>query len=157
MDNIVDIITQFATPIIDVHQFELVNVEWVNEDNNWYVRLYIDKPNGITIDECALVSNELSKILDEVDPDPIYQSYILEVSSPGLERPLISEQDYKLAIGQYIHVSLYQKIFGEKVYEGILMDLSEADLNIKIHLKDGYTTFTIPRINVAKARLAIKF
>ncbi len=157
LDNVVDIVTQLVTPIIDAHQFELVDIEFVNEDKSWYLRLYIDKPGGITIDECALVSDELSEKLDELDPDPIPQAYFLEVSSPGAERPLKNERDYKRAVGQYVHVSLYQKLSGEKVYEGTLTELSDTELNLKVNLKGRLKTFTIPRDNIAKARLAIKF
>ncbi len=83
LDNVVDIVTQLVTPIIDAHQFELVDIEFVNEDKSWYLRLYIDKPGGITIDECALVSDELSEKLDELDPDPIPQAYFFGGFFPG--------------------------------------------------------------------------
>ncbi len=73
LDNVVDIVTALAAPIVEGHQFELVDVEFVREGKSWYLRLYIDKPGGITIDECALVSDELSEKLDSIDPDPIPQ------------------------------------------------------------------------------------
>lgn len=88
MENVVDIVSALAEPIVETHHFELVDVEFVHEGKSWYLRLYIDKPGGITIDECALVSDELSEKLDDIDPDPIPQAYFLEVSSPGAERPL---------------------------------------------------------------------
>lgn len=157
LDNVVDIVTQLATPIIDGHHFELVDIEFVNEESSWYLRLYIDKPGGITIDECAMVSDELSEQLDALDPDPIPQAYFLEVSSPGAERPLKTERDYERAVDQYIHVSLYRKLDGEKVYEGTLTSLSDNELSLSVNLKGRFKTLTIPRENVAKARLAIKF
>lgn len=157
MDNVVDIVTALATPIVDGHQFELVDVEFVREGKSWYLRLYIDKPGGITIDECALVSDELSEKLDTLDPDPIPQAYFLEVSSPGAERPLKKEADYQRAINHYVHVSLYQKLSGEKAYEGTLLEVTEEALTLKVNLKGRIKDLVIPRENVAKARLAIKF
>ncbi|KRM76559.1 ribosome maturation factor RimP [Secundilactobacillus collinoides] len=156
-NNVVDIVTNLATPIVDAHKFELVDVEFVQEAKSWYLRLYIDKPGGITINECALVSDEVGEKLDELDPDPIPQAYFLEVSSPGAERPLKKEQDYERALNHYIHVSLYQKLDGEKAYEGTMTDLTPDELTLKVNLKGRIKTLTIPREKIAKARLAIKF
>lgn len=157
MDNVVDIVSALAKPIVDAHHFELVDVEFVREGKSWYLRLYIDKPGGITIDECALVSDELSEKLDNIDPDPIPQAYFLEVSSPGAERPLKKEADYERAVDSYVHISLYQKMNGEKAFEGTLTSVSEDELGLKINLKGRMKDLVIPRKNVAKARLAIKF
>lgn len=77
---------ELIMPLIEQHQFELVDVEYVKEGGNWYLRAYIDKPGGITVDDCELVSRALSDLLDE--HDFIEDAYILEVSSPGLGRPL---------------------------------------------------------------------
>ncbi len=95
--------------------------------------------------------------LDELDPDPIPQAYFLEVSSPGAERPLKKEQDYERALNHYIHVSLYQKLDGEKAYEGTMTDLTPDELTLKVNLKGRIKDLTIPRDKIAKARLAIKF
>ncbi len=157
LDNVVDIVTALAAPIVEGHQFELVDVEFVREGKSWYLRLYIDKPGGITIDECALVSDELSEKLDSIDPDPIPQAYFLEVSSPGAERPLKKEADYQRALNHYVHVSLYQKVSGEKAFEGFLRAVDTDELALEVNLKGRIKTLTIPRKNVAKARLAIKF
>ncbi len=110
MSSVVETVTQLVNPILDGHHFELVDAEFVKEGDGWYLRVFIDKPGGITIEECAMVSDELSEKLDSIDPDPIPQAYFLEISSPGAERPLKKETDYQNAVGKYIHVSLYQQI-----------------------------------------------
>ncbi|KRL50041.1 hypothetical protein FD37_GL002169 [Levilactobacillus spicheri DSM 15429] len=144
-------------PIVAHHQFDLVDVEFVKEGKSWYLRIYIDKPGGINIEECALVSDEVSEKLDALDPDPIPQAYFLEVSSPGAERPLKKPEDFDRAVGDYIHVSLYQKIGASKVYEGTLEKLTAETLYLKVNLKGRFKTFEIPRKGIAQARLAIKF
>ena len=83
---------ELIMPLIEQHQFELVDVEYVKEGGNWYLRAYIDKPGGITVDDCELVSRALSDLLDE--HDFIEDAYILEVSSPGLGRPLKKDKDF---------------------------------------------------------------
>ncbi|QEA32276.1 ribosome maturation factor RimP [Secundilactobacillus malefermentans] len=157
MSSVVETVTQIVSPIVDAHQFELVNVEFVKEGDGWYLRVYIDKPGGITIEECAMVSDELSEKLDAMDPDPIPQAYFLEISSPGAERPLLKEKDYQNSINKYVHVSLYQQIKGEKVFEGYLLSVSDAELTLKINQKGRISNLVIPREKIAKARLAIKF
>lgn len=84
-----------VTPILDREGFELVDIEFVKEGKNWFLRVFIDKENGIDIEECALVSEQLSEAMDALDPDPIPQAYFLEVSSPGAERPLKKKQTMK--------------------------------------------------------------
>lgn len=157
MSSVVETVTDLVTPILDSYNFELVDVEFVKEGKSWYLRVFIDKPEGITIDECALVSDQLSEKLDNCDPDPIPQAYYLEVSSPGAERPLKKEKDYERAIGKYIHVSLYQPIEGSKIYEGTLVSFDKEQLTMEYQVKTRTKTITIPRNKIAKARLAIKF
>ena len=84
---------ELVMPLIEKNNFELVDVEFVKEGQNWFLRLYVDKPGGILIDDCELVSREVEKLLDE--SDPIEQAYILEVSSPGLDRPLKKDKDFE--------------------------------------------------------------
>lgn len=157
VSSVVETVTELVTPILDNYHFELVDVEFVKEGKSWYLRVFIDKPEGITIDECALVSDQLSEKLDNCDPDPIPQAYYLEVSSPGAERPLKKEKDYERALGKYIHVSLYQPLEGSKVYEGTMTDLSKEELTLEYQGKTRTKSITIPRNKIAKARLAIKF
>lgn len=157
MSSVVETVTDLVTPILDGYHFELVDVEFVKEGKSWYLRVYIDKPQGITIDECAMVSDQLSEQLDNCDPDPIPQAYYLEVSSPGAERPLKKEKDYQRALGKYIQVSLYQQLEGNKVYQGTMIDLSVDELTLEYQDKTRTKTIKIPRKQIAKARLAIKF
>lgn len=153
----VETVTDFLMPILDEQNFELVEVEFVKEGKNWFLRVYIDKDGGIDIEECALVSERLSEKLDSADPDPIPQAYFLEVSSPGAERPLKKEADYEKAIGEYIHVSLYQAIDGEKIYQGFLQSVTSEELVLKIRIKTREKELVLERKNIAKARLAIQF
>ena len=120
MSTVVETVTTIVTPILEAQNFELVEVEFVKEGKSWFLRVFIDKEGGIDIEECAFVSEQLSDKLDACDPDPIPQAYFLEVSSPGAERPLKKEEDYHRAVGEYIHLSLYQPVEGEKQFEGFL-------------------------------------
>lgn len=157
LSNVVDTVKNIVQPIVDEFQFELVDVEFVKEGKNWFLRTYIDKPGGIDIEECALVSEKISERMDQIDPDPIPQAYFLEVSSPGAERPLKKEADYQNAIGSYISISLYEPVEGQKVYEGTLKDLTEETLTLTIRIKTREKEIEFNRKKIAKARLAIKF
>ena len=157
MSSVVETVTELVTPILDERHFELVDAEFVKEGKSWYLRIYIDKPGGINIEECALVSDLLGEKLDDCDPDPIPQAYFLEVSSPGAERPLKKERDYERALNSYIHVSMYQPLEGNKVYEGTMVDLKPDELTLEYMDKTRQKTIVIPRKQIAQARLAIKF
>lgn len=157
LSSVVETVTEIVTPILAKQDFELVEVEFVKEGKNWFLRVFIDKEGGIDIEECAFVSEQLSEQLDNIEPDPIPQAYFLEVSSPGAERPLKKEQDYQNAVGEFIHVSLYQSVDGEKQFEGILEQVSEETLELTVKIKTRKKTYTFDRKNIAKARLAIQF
>lgn len=157
MSSVVETVTDLVEPILASHHFELVDVEFVKEGKSWYLRVFIDKPGGITIDECVLISDELGERLDNCDPDPIPQAYYLEVSSPGAERPLKKEADYMRAVDKYVNVSLYQQLNGHKVYEGYLRKVTADELTLEYMDKTRQKEVIIPRKQVAKARLAIKF
>ena len=157
MSTVVETVTDIVTPILDAQKFELVEVEFVKEGKNWFLRVFIDKEGGIDIEECAFVSEQLSEQLDQCEPDPIPQAYFLEVSSPGAERPLKKEADYQRALGEYIHLSLYQPLDGEKQYEGILEKLDKETLTLTYRVKTRTKSQVFERTNIAKARLAIQF
>lgn len=157
MSTVVETVTELVTPILEVENFELVEVEFVKEGKNWFLRIFIDKEGGIDIEECAWVSEKVSEKLDAIDPDPIPQAYFLEISSPGAERPLKKEADYEKAIGSYIHVSLYQPIDGEKQFEGFLDAVDQDSLTMTYRIKTRTKTQIVDRKNIAKARLAIQF
>ena len=157
LSSVVETVTDLVTPILQDHDFYLYDLEFVKEGKSWYLRVYIDKDGGITLEDCALVSDELSEALDNVEPDPIPQAYFLEVSSPGAERPLKKDEDYQRAIDHYIHISLYQQINGQKVYEGTLTQLSDKEITLDYLDKTRHRQITIDRQKIAQARLAIKF
>ena len=103
------------------------------------------------------MSEKFSELLDAQDPDPIPQAYFLEVSSPGAERPLKTEKDLKEAIGQYVHLSFYQQVEGEKFLEGFLTEVTDESVTLEVKIKTRKKSVTIVRENIAKARLAIQF
>ena len=149
LSSVVETVTDLVTPILQDHDFYLYDLEFVKEGKSWYLRVYIDKDGGITLEDCALVSDELSEALDNVEPDPIPQAYFLEVSSPGAERPLKKEEDYQRAIDHYIHISLYQQINGQKVYEGTLTQLSDKEITLDYLDKTRHRQITIDRQKIA--------
>lgn len=154
--EVVKKVNELVEPILDENDFYLYDTEFVKEGHGWYLRVYIDKDGGITLEDCVNVSDQLSEKLDNCDPDPIPQAYFLEVSSPGAERPLKKERDYQNAVGQYVHVSLYQNLDGKKVFEGDLKEVTPDQLVIDVLYKTRHKTVTIDRKLVAKARLAVK-
>lgn len=157
MSSVVETVTEIVTPILDHLHFELVDIEFLKEGRNWFLRVYIDKPNGIDIEECAIVSEQLSENLDGIVPDPIPQAYFLEVSSPGVERPLKKEEDYEEAMDKFVHLALYAPVDGEKQYTGFLTELSKDELTLRVRIKTREKEIKFSRKNIAKARLAIQF
>lgn len=143
---------EILTPIVQEYGFELVDVEYVKEGGTWYLRSYIDKPGGISIDDCEMVSRRLSDILDE--KDYIDDSYIMEVSSPGLGRPLRKEKDFKRSLGEEVEVRTYRMIDKKKEFTGILKSY-DAD-TVTIELEDG-TEKTFEKSEIALIRLAFDF
>ena len=138
-------------PIIEANNFELVDVEYVKEAGNWYLRVYVDKEGGIAVDDCEVVSRALSDKLD-VD-DFIEDSYILEVSSPGLGRPLKKEKDFIRSIGKEVDIHLYKSIEKQKEFRGVLKSYSKDDIVLQIEDTD----VTFDRTNVALIRLSFDF
>ncbi|OPX46218.1 ribosome maturation factor RimP [Ruminiclostridium hungatei] len=149
--NIPQDIMELAAPVVEALNYELVDVEFIKEGANWYLRIYIDKPGGISIDDCQAVSEQMSGILDK--KDPIEQSYYLEVSSPGLERPLKTERDFVKYKGELVEVKVFQPIDGKKVFEGQLVGLIEN----KIVISDAGNDIEFDREKVAIVKRAIKF
>lgn len=139
-------------PIMEKNGFELWDVEYVKEGNNWYLRAYIDKPGGIMVDDCEVVSRELSDILDE--QDFIDDAYILEVSSPGLGRPLKKEKDFARSIGEEIELRTYRAIDRQKEFIGVLTAFDKD--TITIEYEDGETQ-SFDRANIALVRLTFDF
>lgn len=143
---------EILTPIMEEYGFELVDVEYVKEGGTWYLRAYIDKPGGISIDDCEVVSRRLSDILDE--KDFIDDSYIMEVSSPGLGRPLKKEKDFKRSLGKEVEIRTYRMIDKQKEFTGILKEYDENTVTIAL---DEETVKTFEKGDIALIRLAFDF
>lgn len=126
-----EIVKDLALPITNKYQLELVDIEYKKEGPNWYLRLFIDKPEGVNLEDCQLVSEHLSEILDEIDP--IEQSYILEVSSPGLDRPLKTAKDYEKFKNSTIEIKLYTPFNGKKEYIGKLIGLVNHHIHLEVN------------------------
>lgn len=144
-------VEEMVQPYLDEHGFELVDVEYVKEGSNWFLRVFVDKEGGIDIDDCGLVSEYLSQKLDENDPIPT--AYFLEVSSPGAERPLKKKEDVAKSVGKDVFVTVYEAVDGMKEFEGRLESFDNEELVIKA----GKKQHVIPYARVASARLAIIF
>ncbi|MDE6233674.1 MAG: ribosome maturation factor RimP [Lachnospiraceae bacterium] len=143
---------ELVLPMIEENKFELVDVEYVKEGSNWYLRIYIDKPGGINIDDCELISRALSDKLDE--KDFIQDAYILEVSSPGLGRPLKKDKDFNRNIGERVEIKLYKAVDKQKEFEGILKSFDKTTVTIET---DEETDIVFERSNIALIRLALDF
>ncbi|MEZ3436148.1 MAG: ribosome maturation factor RimP [Lachnospiraceae bacterium] len=143
---------EILLPIVAEYNFELVDVEYVKEGGTWYLRAYIDKPGGITVNDCETVSRRLSDILDE--KDYIEDSYVMEISSPGLGRPLKKEKDFKRSLGAEVEIRTYRMIDKSKEFTGILK--AYDDRTVTIELADE-TLKTFEKGDIALIRLAFDF
>ena len=141
----------FLSPIVESNGFELVDVEYVKEAGNWYLRGYIDKPGGITVNDCETVSRAFSDRLDE--DDFIEDSYIMEISSPGLDRPLKKEKDFARSIGKLVEIRTYRPIEKQKEFCG---ELTAYDNN-SVTIDEEGTPRTFDKKDIALVRLAIDF
>ena len=143
---------EILLPIVEEYGFELVDVEYVKEGGTWYLRTYIDKEGGISIDDCEKVSRRLSDILDE--KDYIDDTYIMEVSSPGLGRPLKKEKDFNRSLGKEVDIRTYRMIDKQKEFTGILKDYDKDTVTIEL---ENETLKTFEKGDIALIRLAFDF
>ncbi len=139
-------------PITEEYGYELVDVEYVKEGGTWYLRAYIDKPGGISIDDCEKVSRKLSDILDE--KDYIDDSYIMEVSSPGLGRPLKKDKDFRRSLGKEVEIRTYRMIDKQKEFTGTLKGYDKDSVTVVF---GGGTERTFDKGDIALIRLAFDF
>ncbi|GAA0495843.1 ribosome maturation factor RimP [Salinibacillus aidingensis] len=146
---------ELVQPILDDMNLELVDTEFVKEGKNWFLRVYIDKEGGVDIEECGKVSEALSEKLDEAEP--VKDPYYLEVSSPGVERPLKKEQDFIDHTGENVYVKVYKAIDGEKEFEGKLRSVENGIVNLEVKVKTRTKNVEIPFDQIAKAHLAVTF
>jgi len=138
-------------PVIQGNNLDLVYIQYVKEGKEWYLRVFIDKLDGITLDDCELVSREVGQLLDE--NDPVKTSYILEVSSPGIERPLKKEKDYLRFLGSKIMIKTFDTINDQKIFVGYLKEFKEGIVTVTVDEKD----VDISLDKIASANLTVDF
>ena len=139
-----------VTPILEKYGFELYDVEYVKEGGNNYLRVYIDKPGGIAVNDCETVAREMNPILDEKDFIP--DSYVFEVSSPGLGRALKKDKHLLKSIGEEVEIRTFRPINHEKQFEGILKSFDDKELTIALNDEQE---LTFARTDIALIRLAL--
>ncbi|MCR8656293.1 ribosome maturation factor RimP [Paenibacillus endoradicis] len=144
-------IEAMVSPFLNENGFELVDIEYIKEGSNWFLRIFVDKEGGIDIDECVRISEYVSEQLDT--HEPIAGAYFLEVSSPGVERPLKKPKDVQKSIGKNVFVTTYEPVDGMKEFEGQLIAFDGEELTVRVGKKEH----TVPYAKVASARLAIIF
>lgn len=142
---------ELLMPIVTKNGIEIYDVEYVKEGSDWYLRAYIDKPEGVNIIDCENVSRELSDVLDKEDFIP--DAYILEVSSPGLGRTLKKDKHLEKSIGKEVEVKLFKAVDGSKEFSGILKSFTPQELVIT----EEDTPRTFQRNEIALIRLALDF
>lgn len=155
MATIVEQVTALLEPVIQA-PYELVDLEYGKLGGEFVLSIFVDKEGGISLEDTAELSEVISPLLDTIKPDPFPETYMLEVTSPGLERPLKTAEALTQALGKYINVSLYKAIDKVKVFEGDLLAFDGETLKVAYLDKTRKKEVEIPYANVAKARLAVK-
>jgi ribosome maturation factor RimP len=150
----IEVVRDVARRVVDDRGFELVEVEVKRDRRGHFVRLYVDKQGGIGLDDLQSVSEEVSAILDA--EDPIEGSYTLEVSSPGLDRPLKTEADYRRFVGRLVKISSYEPLDGRRHWTGRLQSVEDGVLALVLE-KEKHALARIPLAKVAHGRLEVEF
>lgn len=151
MSKVTDLTASLALPIVEELGCTLWDVEYVREAGNWYLRVYIDKEEGVSIDDCEAVSRALDPLLDEADPIP--DAYTFEVSSAGADRPLKKPEHFAAFLGAEVDVKFYKPIDGQKSRTGILAGYENGDVTLDL----GGTTATYAKQDIAAVRLHVSF
>jgi len=146
-NEILEKIELLVTPVIDENKMELVDLEYLHEHGQWILRFYIDKTGGVTLDDCATMSDRIGQVLDLTDPIP--QNYSLEISSPGIYRTLRKPEDFKKFVGQGVDVSLYAPLDGRRHFKGLMESVSSEAVSVQV---DG-KSYVLPFAGIAKAKL----
>lgn len=152
LDNqqILDKIERIVTPVVEEMELSLVDIEYMQDGGYWYVRIFVENLNGeITLEECAQISNKIDEDIDKI----IEHKFFLEVSSPGIERPLKKQEDYVRFTGEKIKVSLKHKLNDNKNYTGIIESCSAT--GVVLNLEDD--KIEIPFTEIRKANLVYEF
>lgn len=154
MSDLITKIEEFVTPILEKDQVELVDLTYQKTHSGWTLSFYLDKPGGITLEDCQDWSHRLGTVLDE--SLLIDRSYVLEVASPGLDRALRKLKDFEKFSGQMVHAKLFAPLDGQKNFHGVLLGADEAVIRMEL---DDKRTVELPRSQIAKCRLnpVIKF
>lgn len=150
--GVIEIVKRICNSLADELGYELVDVEFLKESSSYFLRVYLDKPGGINLDDCQKISQLLSEKLDE--RDPISVAYYLEVSSPGLDRPLKNDKDLKRNLGKEVDIKLYEALESKKTIEGYLENYNDKEITI-ITATEKF--INIPREKIALIKLAVKF
>ncbi|MBQ3210877.1 MAG: ribosome maturation factor RimP [Oscillospiraceae bacterium] len=149
MSKITDKVSLLAAPVVEQAGCTLWDVEYVREAGTWYLRVYIDKEGGVSIDDCERISRALDPVLDEADPIP--DSYVFEVGSAGIERELKRPGDFEIYMGSEVELRLYQPFEGSKVFVGKLSAYSEGDVSIEV----GDRSLTFTKAQTAQVKLHV--
>lgn len=148
VDALLEKIYQLVKPVADELNYEIYHIEYVKENGEYYLRIYIDKDGGITLTDCEKLSRRVSDIMDTEDPIPV--AYFLEVSSPGLNRGLFTEEHYKKQIGKEVLIRFTKSFDGKKNIKGILREVNENEVVVEY---ENEKLFTIPKDKIKSANL----
>ena len=151
MAKVTDVVAQLATPVVEQAGCSLWDVEYVKEAGSWYLRVYIDKETGVSIDDCEAVSRVLSDLLDEADP--IQDPYTFEVSSAGADRALKKPEHFQAYLGAQVDVKLYRPRDGRKDFVGMLQSWRDGDVTLDV----GGEPITFEKKEIALVRLYPRF
>ena len=146
IDALINEITEMVAPIAEDLNYEVYHIEYVKENSDYYLRIYIDKDGGITLNDCEALSRRVSDVLDQVDP--IKDPYFLEVSSPGLNRILFKLEHYKKFVGREVMVRFVKAINGSKNVKGILKEVNDNEIVV-----EGEETVKVPFDKIKSANL----
>lgn len=149
MSKITDKVTALARPIVEEEGCSLWDVEYVREAGSWYLRVFIDKEGGVSIDDCERISRRMDPILDEEDPIP--DSYVFEVGSAGAERELKRPSDFEQFMGSQVEVKLYQPVKGSKTFVGTLSGYEQGKVSVTV----GKETMTFDKAQTAQVKLHV--
>ena len=150
-EKLLEEVRQVIEPLLQSQGFELVDLEYQREPQGWILRIYLDREGGVTLDDCADVSGEIGAVLEvkDVIPNP----YVLEVSSPGLTRPLKKPEDFNKFSNRLVKIKLYEPLEGRKNFKGTLLGLGGE----KVRLEVEGRVYELPLQGIAKANLEIEF
>ncbi len=150
--RVVERVMAAARPLAEAEGLELVAVEYQREAGGWVLRVYLDKPGGLTLEDCQRVSQQLGDLLDV--EDPIEHAYTLEVSSPGLERPLVSEADFARFAGRLVRLQTGAPVDGQRRFRGRLLGIAGGMVRLEV---EGGRQVDVPHAAIERARLVVEW